>query len=460
MNDFLNDNEQINEVPSEEKNPQTETEDVFEEEAFEEEAIEEEDEEYISAPAFEDYEKSFAPISYSEVKPMNDYKPMSMGIKVFSMVMAFIIAISGATLAGYFIGKNQDTSYSIGNVSVPEIDLAARPKDTDEMTSAQVYEKVDKSVVGVTAYNSDGEGSVASGIIYSKDGYIVTNDHIYSEVPSAKFKIYTNDGKEYNAKYVAGDKVSDLAVLKIDGKKDFTPAIFGDSDELYSGQSVVAIGKPDGSQLESSITDGIVSAPNRRVKNDANYLARLIQVDCAVNPGSSGGALSDKYGHIVGITCSKLVGNVYDNVGYAIPTTIMEMVVKELIKEGKVVSRAKLGITYTAIDSVSAEINGYKNTGMLIASVSEDSGLYGLAQKDDIITEINSQPVTSDEVVLDILEKLKAGDTVSITVVTPSSGSKTVKVKLGANIGESSYTTEKKSSIEQGNGGTFDFPLD
>ena len=124
------------------------------------------------------------------------------------------------------------------------------------------------------------------------------------------------------------------------------------------------------------------------------------------------------------------------------------------------VSRAKLGIPYTAVNSVMADLNGYKTNGLLIASVSEDSGLYGQAEEGDFITRINGEKVTSDDVVLDILENQKAGNTVDITVVTSSGKSKTVKVKLQANIGESSYTTEAALPEKSENGGTFDFPLD
>ena len=466
MNDFLNpNNESMNqedereEVLSPEVGENTEN-DIPQENAQSLPHEEEQttfEEQTADEPEYRELQNSFNPVNYTEVKPINDYKPMNKGLKVFALIIVVIIAMSSCCVAGYFLGKS-GSAINTG-ASVPKMDLAARPKDTDEMTAAQVYETVNKTVVGILVYNDGKEAGQASGIIYSKDGYIVTNDHIYSEIPSARFKVYTHDGKEYDAKYVAGDKISDLAVLKIDGEV-FEPASFGDSDQLFSGQNVVAIGRPDGAESPSSITSGIVSAVNRRVRNSTNYSARLIQIDCAINPGNSGGALSDMYGHIVGITCSKLAGSVYDNVGYAIPTTVMQRIVKELIEEGKVVSRAKLGITYTAVNSVMADLNGYKTTGLLIASVSEDSGLYGQAEEGDFITRINGEKVTSDDVVLDILENQKAGNTVDITVVTSSGKSKTVKVKLQANIGESSYTTEAALPEKSENGGTFDFPLD
>ena len=291
-------------------------------------------------------------INYSDVLPINDYKPMSRGLKVFALIMAAVIMLTGASVAGYFLGRNSVSTGARKNVTV---NLAAKPADTDEMTAAEVYEKVDSSVVGITIYNSEGSGSQASGVFYSEDGYIVTNDHIYSEVGAPKFKVYTADGKEYDAKYIAGDQVSDLAVLKIDGS-GFTPAEFGNSDEIIYGENVVAIGRPSDATQASSITKGIISSTGRRVRTTSNYSAKLIQTDSAINPGSSGGALVNMYGQVIGITSSKLAGVSYDAVGYAIPTKTMKRICDELIKEGKVVSRAKLGITYTAINSVTAVI--------------------------------------------------------------------------------------------------------
>ena len=375
-------------------------------------------------------------INYSDVLPINDYKPMSRGLKLFALIMAAVIMLTGVSVAGYFLGRNSVGSGSRKNVAV---NLAAKPADTDELTAAQVYEKVNSSVVGITIYNSAGDGSQASGVFYSEDGYIVTNDHIYSELGAPKFKVYTSDGKEYDAKYIAGDQVSDLAVLKIDGS-GFTSAEFGNSEEIVFGENVVAIGRPSDATQASSITKGIISSTGRRVRTTSNYSAKLIQTDSAINPGSSGGALVNMYGLVIGITSSKLAGVSYDAVGYAIPTKTMKRICEELIKEGKVVSRSKLGITYTAINSVTAEINGYDCVGLYVASVSEDSDLFGKISEGDIITHINGTEVTSDDIVLDIIEESSAGDKISVTVFTKKGIEITLEAVLKANVGESSYS--------------------
>lgn len=414
---------------------------------------EEEDEQEVSQNAEEkDFEPIYNPVNYTEVKPIEDYKPMSRGLKLFALILAAVILLTGTCLTGYLLGRN---SVKISHPKV-EVNLAAKPSDTDEMTEAEVYEEVNKSIVGIVAYNTSRKASQASGIVFSKEGYIVTNDHIYSDIAAAKFKIYTYDGKEYDAEYVAGDTVSDLAVLKVKGAS-LTPAKFGNSDDLFYGEHVVAIGRPNDATDASSITRGIVSAVNRRVQTTSNYSSRLIQTDSAINPGSSGGALVNMFGQVIGVTSSKLASVEYDAVGYAIPTTTMKRIVDELISNGKVVSRAKLGITYATIDSITAEMNGYDYKGILIDSVSEDSGLYGKAEKGDVITHINGIEITNDNIVLDIIENSRAGDKITVTIATNSGTVKTVEAKLSANIGESSYKAiEEKPEINKD--GAFNFP--
>ena len=403
-----------------------------------------------------EYSTVYNPIEYAEPIEQENIKPMSKGLKVFAVIMAAVILVTGGALAGYIAG-NSKSNYSLGKDKVKSyINLAQKPADTDELTAAEVYEKTNKSIVGIMIYNSKGDASQASGIIISKDGYIVTNDHIYSEVAAPKFKIYTHDSKEYSAKYVAGDQISDLAVLKIENTEDtFSPAVFASPDTVFCGENVVAIGRPNNAVESSSITDGIISATSRRIQlSTTNYSSRVMQTTCPINPGSSGGALVNMYGQIVGVTSSKLVSTAYDNVGYAIPTDIVKRITDELISKGKVVSRAKLGIEYKMVDSVTAELNGQEAVGLLVASVAEDSGLYGKLEKNDMITHINGVAITDDDIVLDIIEGLKAGDKITVTILTSGGATKNEEAVLKANVGESSYhgidlsnDTDKKDEI-------------
>lgn len=415
-------------------------------------------------PEYNDVEEDDAPVwnkvEYSSIDPMENYKPMSKGLKVFCLVMATVLLLTVTTAGGYFLGRSSVSHNYIG--SNVEVDLEARPTDTEISTPAQIYAKVNESIVGIRIYNEKGQVSDASGVIYSEDGYIVTNDHIYSEIGAPKFKVFMHDGTEYNAVYVAGDTVSDLAVLKIEGGKGFKVAQFGDSEQLINGEGVVAIGRPNDATDNSSITSGVISLTKRRVKTTSSYTARLIQTDSAINPGSSGGALVNMYGQVVGITSSKLAGVEYDAIGFAIPTKTMKRVVEQLISSGKVTDRAKLGITYTEVNSVTAEIENHAAVGLLVVSVGEDSDIFGKVGEGDIITHINGIAITNDDLVLDVIEDCKAGDTVSLTVLLKNGNIADYDVTLRANISESSYSTtivEKETpDAEKPNGGTFDFP--
>lgn len=404
-------------------------------------------------------------VEYTPAVKIDDYKPMGKGLKIFCAVMAAVVLLTATTAGGYFIGRSGASRNYIGNnVSV---DLESKPTDTTPSTPAQIYAKVNHSIVGIRVYNEVGKISDASGVIYSGDGYIVTNDHIYSEIGAAKFKVFTHDGTEYNAVYVAGDTVSDLAVLKIENGKNFKAAQFGNSEQLINGESVVAIGRPSDATDNSSITSGLISLTRRRVKTTSNYTASLIQTDSAINPGSSGGALVNMYGQVIGITSSKLAGVEYDAIGFAIPTKTMKRVVEQLIAEGKVTDRAKLGITYTEVNSVTAEIEKYEAVGLLVVSVSDDSDAFHKIGEGDMITHVNGIKITNDDIVLDVIEDCKAGDTISLTVLLKDGEEAEYNIKLRANIGESSYSAvvgdrENPANDEDKNqesgGGRFDFP--
>ena len=422
------------------------------------ENVEEGNDEQNNAPDFETVsveEPSFNRVNYTEIAPEKDYQNEKRGLKIFALIMAIVIALTSATAVGYFMGKNSVSGryYS----STTKLDLASKPKDKEGMTATEIYNAVNESIVGIRAYNKSTVKD-ASGVIYSKDGYIITNDHIYDGIAAAKFKVYLYDGSEREATYVAGDTVSDIAILKLKDTKNLKPAVFGNSKELVYGEPTVAIGRPNGAMEPNCITEGIVSLTKRRVTGATNYSSSLIQTDSAINPGSSGGALLNMYGQVVGITSSKMTGDEYDSVGFAIPTVTVKRVADQLVKNGKVTDRAKLGITYTEISSVYAEINNFDSTGIYVVTISETADAYGKLTKGDLITHINGIAITCDDVVLDIIEESRAGDPVTLTVKSLNGNVKEIKIKLGANVSESSYVlTEEKEETETDDG-TFDFP--
>lgn len=385
-----------------------------------------------------DYEAQFNPVNYTEIMPNNSKKSYTPGLRIFAFLLTLVIAVAAGCGVGYIYGRKS----AIVKTRNVDLNLAARPKNDDQYTPAQVYEMLNEYVVGIRVYNDSGKISDASGVIYSQDGYVITNDHIYSEIPNPRFRIFTYNGMEYDAEYVAGDIISDLAVLKIKTDNKFNTPIFGDSNEIVSGENVVAIGRPNNAPNDSVITYGIISLKKRRMQTTSNYSTSLIQTDSAINPGNSGGVLANMYGQIIGITASKLAGIQYDAVGFAIPTTTVKRVIEQLIKHHKVIDRAKLGITYSEINSVNAQIAGLNYVGLFVDTVSEDSDIFGNVHKGDIITHINGTEITSDDIVLDIIEESYAGDIVKLTVVSPDGTVNNFDVKLKANIGESSYITE------------------
>lgn len=462
MNEFENKNE--NEILEDESevikavNEINETE-VTDEPSETEEAIKEEasqEETSFEQPYFEDA-PAFNRVNYTDIVPTEDYRRENKGLRIFTLIMVCVIVLSGVCTAGYFAGRNSvKGSYYSDSV---ELGLASKPDNKEGMTASEIYNAVNESIVGIRAYNATTIKD-ASGVIYSEDGYIITNDHIYEGITAAKFKVYLYDGSERNAVYVAGDTVSDLAILKLEDASDLKPATFGNSKELVYGEPTVAIGRPNGAMEPNCITEGIISLTKRRVTGNSNYSSSLIQTDSAINPGSSGGALLNVYGQVVGITSSKMAGDEYDSVGFAIPTVTVKRVVNQLIKNGKVTDRAKLGITYSEISSVYAEINDFEATGIYVVTVSETSDAYGKLNKNDLITHINGIEITSDDVVLDVIEESKAGDEVTLKVISFKGSSKEIKVKLGVNTNESSYVEKETADgeKEESNDGTFDFP--
>ena len=373
-----------------------------------------------------------------DAMPVTTEAPDKLGIKIFSLVLVFVIVLCGVFTGGYYLGKNhKKTSYGGTNSLL----LESKPNDSAILSSEQVYTAVNPSVVGILIYNKSGIKGYASGVVYSEDGYIITNDHIYADFENPQFKVYTYDGSVYTAAFVAGDTRSDLAVLKINSA-GFFPAKFGNSDELIFGERVYAIGRPNDATADSSITTGIISFLNRRVANSTNYSSKLIQTDSAINPGSSGGALVNQYGQVIGITSSKLVGSAYEGVGYSIPTTTVKKVVESLIANGKVVDRARMGISYQEIDEITAEISNYQSSGLYVASVSEESGFYGKLSVGEMIIEVNGARIKSDSVMLDAIEAAKPGDEMTLTVIAKTGVTRNITGKLIADQGTSSYVNE------------------
>lgn len=268
--------------------------------------------------------------------------------------------------------------------------------------------------------------SEGSGVIYTTangKGYIVTNNHVISG--AAKVKVILASGKTIAAKVVGKDSTSDLAVLSIDSKYVTQTASFGDSSSLQSGQTVIAIGSPEGSEYASTVTQGIISSPSRTITYNSNQMT-VIQTDAAINSGNSGGALANSDGQVIGINSMKLSssssGDSVEGMGFAIPSNEVVTIVNQLVKKGKI-TRPQLGIKVAAI----AELNSYYKKqlgistslkkGLYVASVTSGSAAASAGiKKGDVITAADGKPVNDVATLHSILYSHNVGDKVKITV--------------------------------------------
>lgn len=268
--------------------------------------------------------------------------------------------------------------------------------------------------------------SEGSGVIYTTangKGYIVTNNHVISG--AAKVKVILASGKTIAAKVVGKDSTSDLAVLSIDSKYVTQTASFGDSRSLQSGQTVIAIGSPEGSEYASTVTQGIISSPSRRITYNSNQMT-VIQTDAAINSGNSGGPLVNSDGQVIGINSMKLSssssGDSVEGMGFAIPSNEVVTIVNQLVKKGKI-TRPQLGIKVAAI----AELNSYYKKqlgistslkkGLYVASVTSGSAAASAGiKKGDVITAADGKMVNDVATLHSILYSHNVGDKVKITV--------------------------------------------
>lgn len=339
-------------------------------------------------------------------------------------------------------GKTHDESdYSDKvNKDYSGMKLESNPKDAktnNSYTSAKASEKVSDSVVGILCYSDDvpdqadttTASSQESGIIFSQDGYVITNAHVIGNSKTAyAIRVVTSDGKEYKAGVVGYDSRTDIAVLKMDDAKGLTPATFGDSSQLEVGQDIIVVGNPGGLDYQNTTTKGVISALDRKLSTSS--LTKYIQTDAAINPGNSGGPLVNYYGQVVGITTSKIVSETYEGMGFAIPSQTVKSIVDTLVKNGYVEGRVKIGISGIAVTSDQAS-NYNIPQGIYVQSIVSGGPCDGTSLKEgDIITEVDGETITSFADVYAILETHKPGDKIKVKYYSSSSGDGEVEITL------------------------------
>ena len=362
-------------------------------------------------------------------------KKGNTGARITALVLSCALVggamgFGGSALQNHLAAKDEDMDEESTQASVvyegsreSSIINIAQIDTNKQMTPAEVYAQNVNSTVGIrTSITTNYWGyqtqsaAAGSGFILSADGYVLTNYHVVENSDSITVSLY--NGEEYDATLVGCDQSNDIAVLKIDAE-GLTPVVLGDSDNLNVGDQVVAIGNPLG-ELTFSLTTGAVSALNREVTLSSNVTMDLIQTDCAINSGNSGGALFNLYGEVIGITNAKYSSSSsgseasIDNIGFAIPMNHVKNIVKSIIETGSI-TKPYIGVTVTAVSS-EAQAYGLP-TGAAVRSVEEDSpAAKGGLEANDIITEVNGTAITSSSDLVSYVGEQAPGDELKLKV--------------------------------------------
>lgn len=398
------------------------------------------------------YNENYQPDNSGASAPAGGKKKTTVLVAV-GLVLALLMGLLGSAIGNSLFGKGSTTIYE-GQRESSVIDVAKI--DTGKlMTPAEVYAANVNSTVGITTSVTTNfwgfqttSAASGSGFILTGDGYVLTNYHVIESSNSISVTLY--DGKSYDAVLIGYDESSDIAVLKIDAE-GLTPVVLGDSDNLNVGDSVVAIGNPLG-ELTFSLTSGAVSALNREITLSNSVTMNLIQTDCAINSGNSGGALFNLYGEVIGITNAKYSGSgsgaSIDNIGFAIPINHVRGIVESIIENGYV-AKPYIGVN---VSDVSEETMGYGlPAGAAVRAVSEDSPAEkaGL-QVNDIITAVNGKEISGRTGLSEVVGAASVGDTLTLTVYRQGN-TISVDVTVGEQI-QSALANEDSRQSEQQSG--------
>ena len=349
-------------------------------------------------------------------------KKKGRGKKIVSGALALVL-VAGVSFGGGYAGfKAASAGQTDRIVYQAPTSTPASGTGTTAANLVGVINAVNPSVVAVTTEQMvtsnfwGGQQVVSgagSGVIFTADGYIITNNHVIEGAQQIKVKL--SDDTEYTAKLIGTDSQSDIAVLKIDAT-GLTPAVLGDSDSVQVGELSIAVGNPLGT-LSNTATDGIISGLDREVTVQGNTM-RLMQTSAAVSPGNSGGGLFNANGELVGIVNAKSTGEYAEGLGFAIPINTAKQVAQDLIENGYVTGRPALGITVISIsDAQTAMQYGVSSFGVYVQSVTSGSGADKAGMKvGDRIVSVGSQLVESTSDVTNALKDLNAGDVVEVQV--------------------------------------------
>lgn len=376
------------------------------------------------------------PFGPQPAQPEPPKPPKRRGLALVAATALLVGAAGGIGSAAVYSATND--SSATPSVTAPLNGGQAAPVSAPDGSVQNAASKVLPSVVKIGVSTSQGSGT-GSGIVISKDGLIVTNNHVVAGAGNGgKIQVMLNDGRTLSATIVGTDPLTDLAVIRADAK-DLTPAVLGKSGNLGVGQGVVAIGSPFG--LEATVTSGIVSALNRPVtsgdeQRDSTTVFPAIQTDAAINPGNSGGALIDLAGQVVGINSAiKTAGGSGQSeggnigLGFAIPIDQAKPIIDELVAKGKA-THARLGVQVGNAQSSDAFQQGATIGEVTSGGAADKAGL----KSGDVVTAIDGKAIASGDALVAAVRSHRPDDEVTINFIR-NGKAQTVKAKLGSDNG-------------------------
>ena len=364
-------------------------------------------------------------------------------------ILGGVLGAVGGVLVMQNIPPQNTTAFFEGQRESTVIDI--HQIDTSkQMTPAEVYAANVNSTVGITTsvttnfwgYQTTSAAS-GSGFIISEDGYILTNFHVIEDSDAITVSFY--DDTNASAQLIGYDESNDIAVLKVE-KAGLTPVILGNSENLNVGDTVVAIGNPLG-ELTFSLTAGAVSALEREITTSTGITMNLMQTDCAINSGNSGGALFNLYGEVIGITNAKYSSSSnseasIDNIGFAIPVNHIRSIVESIIEKGYI-SKPYIGVS---VADVSQETQSYGlPQGAAVKSVTEDGPADKAGLKvNDIITQVDGTAITGSKDIVSIVGKAQVGQVLKLTVYRQGA-----TIQLEITVGEQIQTALEEEKTQQ-----------
>ncbi len=373
------------------------------------------------------YTTSYSNYNSQPQRPKKEKRGHSTAVVIVACILAAVIgAVSGIAVMFSTFSVDSNTTSVTEKTESPKNNVNITVDQNASSIAEAVATKCTNSVVGIRTTTSvmsffggsQEQSGNGSGVIYTADGYIITNYHVIGDaVKSSNSKIDVFIGNDKSKSYpatVVGYNIScDLAVIKINAS-GLTPVELGDSDQLNVGQYVVTIGAPGGLEFMGSVTYGIISGINRTVSTNSSL--KLIQTDAAINPGNSGGALLDAQGKLIGINSSKIASVEFEGMGFAIPAnTVKEKCDKIIAKKGDSQAYFGVSISSTYTSEVLA-FYGYP-AGAVVSSVASGSPADSAGiKRGDIITEFNGVKISEYTVLGDALYDCESGDTVAVTV--------------------------------------------